>query len=223
MFGMSFVELSIVAVLALLLLGPDQLPGVARTLGKTLRELRRATDDLKQTFETEMVKLDAEVKQQPTRPAPPRAPSMGAAQTVLETTAVSSVETLPAPAAPLPLDQVRRSAPPPAPPLDPAAMRARARANAGPLDPGSARAAARMAAVEGAAQASSPAPQAGPVADINGDIKLDTNSNPQSDAPPADPTDTFTPLRTANAAPTMSSPSGAPEATIPRVRKPDPS
>lgn len=68
MFGMSFTELVIILVLALLLLGPDQLPSVARTLGKGLRELRKASDDLRSTFEQEFVQLD-----EPDRPRPPPA------------------------------------------------------------------------------------------------------------------------------------------------------
>ncbi|MGB8929708.1 MAG: twin-arginine translocase TatA/TatE family subunit, partial [Anaeromyxobacteraceae bacterium] len=47
MFGLSFGELAIIAILALILLGPDRLPDAAKTLAKGLRELRKATDDLK--------------------------------------------------------------------------------------------------------------------------------------------------------------------------------
>ncbi len=54
MFGLSFTEVVIIAVLALILLGPDQLPSAAKTVGKTLRELRRAADDLKDQISTEI-------------------------------------------------------------------------------------------------------------------------------------------------------------------------
>ena len=54
MFGLSFTEVVIIAVLALLLLGPDRLPEAAKTLGKGLRELRKATDDLKDQVEKEI-------------------------------------------------------------------------------------------------------------------------------------------------------------------------
>jgi sec-independent protein translocase protein TatB len=54
MFGLSFGELAIIAILALLLLGPDKLPDAAKTLAKGLRELRRATDDLKDQLGTEL-------------------------------------------------------------------------------------------------------------------------------------------------------------------------
>lgn len=54
MFGLSFGELLIIAVLALLLLGPERLPEAAKTFGKGLRELRRATEDLKGQVESEI-------------------------------------------------------------------------------------------------------------------------------------------------------------------------
>jgi sec-independent protein translocase protein TatB len=54
MFGLSFGEIIIIAVLALLLLGPDRLPEAAKTLGKGLRDLRKATDDLKDQVEREI-------------------------------------------------------------------------------------------------------------------------------------------------------------------------
>jgi sec-independent protein translocase protein TatB len=75
MFGLSFVEIAIVAVLALLLLGPDQLPAAAKALGKGLRELRKATDELKGTFEREMVKLERDVEEAQEPKQPPVAPA----------------------------------------------------------------------------------------------------------------------------------------------------
>lgn len=54
MFGLSFAEIVIIAVLALILLGPDQLPSAARTLGKLARDFRRASEDLKGQIETEL-------------------------------------------------------------------------------------------------------------------------------------------------------------------------
>jgi sec-independent protein translocase protein TatB len=54
MFGLGFGEIVIIAILALLLLGPDRLPEAAKTLGKTLRDVRRATDDIKGQIETEL-------------------------------------------------------------------------------------------------------------------------------------------------------------------------
>jgi Tat protein translocase TatB subunit len=46
MFGIGFPELVVILVVALIVLGPERLPEVARTLGKGLAELRRATSGL---------------------------------------------------------------------------------------------------------------------------------------------------------------------------------
>lgn len=71
MFGMSGTEIAIILVLALLLLGPDKLPEVARGLGKGLRDFRRTTDDIRNTVETEFLRMD----DPPARPVDPNAPS----------------------------------------------------------------------------------------------------------------------------------------------------
>ena len=54
MFGLSFTEVLIIAVLALVLLGPDKLPEAMKTVGKGLREFQKATNDLKDQIETEI-------------------------------------------------------------------------------------------------------------------------------------------------------------------------
>jgi TatA/E family protein of Tat protein translocase len=84
MLGLSMTEIVIILGLALLLLGPDQLPSIAKTLGKGMREIRKATDDLKSTFDQEMVRLDEPEQQrmlQPvsTDPAAARAEARSAA------------------------------------------------------------------------------------------------------------------------------------------------
>lgn len=58
MFGLGFGEIVIIAILALLVLGPDRLPDAAKTIGKTLRDLRKATDDIKGQLETEIYAED---------------------------------------------------------------------------------------------------------------------------------------------------------------------
>lgn len=54
MFGLGMGEIVIILVLALILLGPTKLPDAAKQLGKGLREFRKATEDLKSQFETEL-------------------------------------------------------------------------------------------------------------------------------------------------------------------------
>lgn len=57
MFGIGTQELIIIAVVALLVVGPKKLPDLAKTLGKGFREFRKATDgvteDLKQTMQSD--------------------------------------------------------------------------------------------------------------------------------------------------------------------------
>jgi len=79
MLGLSMTEVIIILGLALILLGPDQLPSIAKTIGKGMREIRKATDDLKSTFEQEMVRMDDMVNEQP-RPLQPVGPATPGAQ-----------------------------------------------------------------------------------------------------------------------------------------------
>jgi Tat protein translocase TatB subunit len=53
MFGIGFPELVLIAVIALVVIGPKRLPDLARALGRGFAEFRRATEELKQTFEEE--------------------------------------------------------------------------------------------------------------------------------------------------------------------------
>jgi Tat protein translocase TatB subunit len=51
MFNIGPAELIVIFLVALLVVGPKRLPEIGRTIGKSLREFRRASDDLKQQFE----------------------------------------------------------------------------------------------------------------------------------------------------------------------------
>ena len=54
MFGIGGWEFIIVAVLALLLFGPDKLPQFARTLGRFMRDFKRYQDLMESTIRAEM-------------------------------------------------------------------------------------------------------------------------------------------------------------------------
>lgn len=50
MFGMSLTEILVILLAALLVLGPERLPDMARTLGKWMREVRRASNLFRDAF-----------------------------------------------------------------------------------------------------------------------------------------------------------------------------
>ena len=54
MFGISFGELLLVALIALLVLGPERLPGAARTAGLWIGRLKRSFNAIKQEVEREI-------------------------------------------------------------------------------------------------------------------------------------------------------------------------
>jgi TatA/E family protein of Tat protein translocase len=51
---LSFTEVAIIFFVALLVFGPRKLPEIGRTLGKGLREFRKASDELKHTWTEQM-------------------------------------------------------------------------------------------------------------------------------------------------------------------------
>ena len=53
MFGIGGAELLIILVVALLVLGPEKLPGLARTLGRAMGEFRRMSTDFQRTLNVE--------------------------------------------------------------------------------------------------------------------------------------------------------------------------
>jgi sec-independent protein translocase protein TatA len=53
-------EMMVIFLLALVLFGPKELPKLGRTLGKALTEFRRASTELKGSFEREMQTLERE-------------------------------------------------------------------------------------------------------------------------------------------------------------------
>lgn len=53
MFNIGFAEFLIIAVLALVILGPDQLPSAIRSLAKFIRDIRKTTTQLKEQIDPE--------------------------------------------------------------------------------------------------------------------------------------------------------------------------
>jgi sec-independent protein translocase protein TatB len=72
MFGIGMTELMVILVVALVVFGPTRLPELARSLGRAMAEFRRASTDLRQTF-NEAVE-DPKPQPAPPQPAPAIAP-----------------------------------------------------------------------------------------------------------------------------------------------------
>jgi len=59
MLGIGMGELLVILVIALLFIGPEKLPGAARAIGKGIRQMRGAAENLKQTVEKDADLKDA--------------------------------------------------------------------------------------------------------------------------------------------------------------------
>lgn len=66
MFNIGFSELIVIFIIALIFLGPEKLPGLAKTLGKISRDLKRATNEFGDTIQREVDEikdLDKDIKE----------------------------------------------------------------------------------------------------------------------------------------------------------------
>ncbi len=61
MFNIGSGELVVIAVVALLVLGPKRLPELARGIGKFMREFRKQTDEVRTVVEREFYTMDRDV------------------------------------------------------------------------------------------------------------------------------------------------------------------
>ncbi len=60
MFGIGSTELLVILVVALVVLGPKSLPGIAKTVGKVMGEFRRVTTDFQRTMNAEVAQEEHE-------------------------------------------------------------------------------------------------------------------------------------------------------------------
>ncbi|MFH1965209.1 MAG: twin-arginine translocase TatA/TatE family subunit [Acidobacteriota bacterium] len=61
--NLGFPEIMIIFVIALLVFGPRKLPELGKSLGKSLAEFKKATNDLKKTWEEEVKAEEEDLKE----------------------------------------------------------------------------------------------------------------------------------------------------------------
>ncbi len=71
MFGIGFGEMLVIAVILLIAVGPRQLPSLMKTVGKGMREVRKASGELRRTVGIEQLLADDDLRD-PMRKTPPR-------------------------------------------------------------------------------------------------------------------------------------------------------
>lgn len=94
MFGISFPELMIIALLVLVVAGPEKLPELARMAGKGMRELRKASNTLRDALLIDELDLDIDKP----RPRIASGSSNAGGARVLETGAAPASDASEAPA-----------------------------------------------------------------------------------------------------------------------------
>jgi Tat protein translocase TatB subunit len=65
MFGIGTSEILIILVIALLVLGPNEIPKLAKTLGRGMRELERAKNELRNSIEFEIEEKESREAEKP--------------------------------------------------------------------------------------------------------------------------------------------------------------
>jgi TatA/E family protein of Tat protein translocase len=92
---LSIPHLIIIFVVALVVFGPEKLPELARNLGKVMAEFRRATGDLRSTFEGHLKDLEREADQRRIGSNMVSSPSAAPAPVPVPSPAAGTVATLP--------------------------------------------------------------------------------------------------------------------------------
>jgi TatA/E family protein of Tat protein translocase len=74
MFGIGTGELIVILIVALIIIGPQKLPEIAKSLGKAMGEVKRATRDIQDELKFDDLLKDEDPPQAPSRITPPIQP-----------------------------------------------------------------------------------------------------------------------------------------------------
>ena len=77
-FGIGTGEILLILILALIILGPGKIPEIARTLGRTIRAIKKASSDLSTTVTRELETTQS-------KPSPPQPKEAKTAEAPLDT------------------------------------------------------------------------------------------------------------------------------------------
>jgi len=107
MFDIGFSEIALIAVVALLVLGPERLPKVARTAGALMRRARSSWQDVRSEIERELAAEDLKRTINDTRRAADVRADVQAAAADIEGSARAATSTSTTPPAAAPSDERR--------------------------------------------------------------------------------------------------------------------
>ena len=68
MFGIGGFEFFLICLVGLLIFGPDKMPEIGRTIGRTMRQFTKVQDDMKRVVTAEMYAKDPQKETSPFKP-----------------------------------------------------------------------------------------------------------------------------------------------------------